>query len=123
MPSQKPSQRKKGFGRPFVFTTADLLKKLRDVMSMQAQFQFYSGRIATDKDLAAFLYKINFLTGRKDFEGGIVRQYFEDSRYLSSAFIDFGFNWEIHPAYRWALQPGENRQVISDQDETQDEEK
>jgi hypothetical protein len=32
-------------------------------------------------------------------------KYFEENRYLSSQFSDFGFSWEIHPAYRWALQP------------------
>jgi hypothetical protein len=35
----------------------------------------------------------------------IERKYFEESRYLSSKFVDFGFDWEVHPAYRWALQP------------------
>lgn len=35
----------------------------------------------------------------------IVRKYFEENRYLSSTFADFGFDWEIHPAYGWALQP------------------
>jgi hypothetical protein len=22
-----------------------------------------------------------------------------------SEFVDFGYDWEIHPAFRWALQP------------------
>jgi hypothetical protein len=29
----------------------------------------------------------------------------ERNRYLNDQFVDFGFDWEIHPAYRWALQP------------------
>jgi hypothetical protein len=37
--------------------------------------------------------------------GGLDRKYFEENRYLSSAFADFGYEWEVHPAYRWALQP------------------
>ena len=43
---------------------------------------------------------------RKDLPNGeILRKYFEENRYLSNSFADFGFSWEIHPAYRWALQP------------------
>ena len=56
--------------------------------------------------MAQFLYKINFLTARKELpDGTIHRKYFEENRYLSSDFVDFGYDWEIHPAYRWALQP------------------
>ena len=69
------------------------------------KFTFSGGKEASIKDLAAFLYKINFLTARKDTPIGILRKYFEESRYLSMQFADFGFDWEIHPAYRWALQP------------------
>ena len=29
-----------------------------------------------------------------------------------SVFADFGFDWEIHPAYRWALQPQDIQDVI-----------
>ena len=46
-----------------------------------------------------------FMTARKEMPQGIIRKYFEENRYLSSQFADFGFDWEIHPAYRWALQP------------------
>jgi hypothetical protein len=38
-------------------------------------------------------------------DGTIDRKYFEENRYLSSTFVDFGYNWEVHPAFRWALQP------------------
>ncbi|MFO0803322.1 MAG: hypothetical protein U0791_09400 [Gemmataceae bacterium] len=110
MLSMKPSRQKRQTGKSlFVYTTADLLKKIRDIQSSQAVFRFYGGRAASEKDLAAFLYKINFLTGRRTDGNKIVRQYFEDNRYLSSSFVDFGFDWEIHPAYRWALQPGETK--------------
>ncbi len=68
-------------------------------------FIFLIIRKADKKDLAAFLYKINFLTARKETSDGIERRYFEENRYLSSQFVDFGFDWEVHPAYRWALQP------------------
>ena len=51
------------------------------------------------------MYKINFITARKQLGDYIQRKYFEESRYLSHKFADFGYDWEIHPAYRWALQP------------------
>lgn len=52
------------------------------------------------------MYKINFLTARRDLEGGIIdRKYFEENRYLSNEFTEFGYKWEVHPAYRWVLQP------------------
>ena len=51
------------------------------------------------------MYKINFITARKEAGDFIQRRFFEESRYLSHKFADFGFDWEVHPAYRWALQP------------------
>lgn len=66
---------------------------------------FRSGRDTTPKDLIEFMYKINFLTARRQTDEGIIRKYFEENRYLSSPSVDFGFHWEVHPAYRWALQP------------------
>jgi hypothetical protein len=56
--------------------------------------------------LGNFLYKIDFITARKDTDGSIIiRKHFDENRYLQDQFVDFGFDWEIHPAYRWALQP------------------
>ncbi len=70
------------------------------------RFRFATGQEAREKDLASFLYKTNFLIATKSLESRyIVRRYFEENRYLSSTFADFGFAWEVHPAYRWALQP------------------
>jgi hypothetical protein len=52
------------------------------------------------------MFKINFLTARKRLTSGeLDRKYFEENRYLSGHFVDYGYDWEIHPAYRWALQP------------------
>jgi hypothetical protein len=59
----------------------------------------------TPKQLAGFLYKINFLTARKEVGDKVQWKYFEQNRYLSNELVDFGFDWEVHPAYRWALQP------------------
>jgi hypothetical protein len=95
-----------------VFSDAGLSNKIGNIMQGD-EFKLSSGRPASQKELAAFMYKINFLTARKEaVAGGIIRKYFEENRYLSSQFADFGFDWEIHPAYRWALQPDDWRREI-----------
>lgn len=81
-------------------------------------FTFANGKQATQADLAQFLYKINFITARKlitdiDGEEVIDRKYFEENRYLSSKFVDFGYEWEVHPAFRWALQPDNVMNILS----------
>lgn len=100
----KPSREEKKAKLGYVYSTESLLHKISNIHQSGA-FKFHNGRIADQKDLAAFLYKINFITARKENGEFIERRYFEESRYLSHKFVDFGFDWEIHPAYRWALQP------------------
>jgi hypothetical protein len=102
----KPSKKANTYSDSFVFTSAELRQKLNNIIQ-QNRFVFANGKVATAADLAHFLYKINFLTARKSIgdEGEINRKYFEENRYLSSSTADFGYDWEIHPAYRWALQP------------------
>jgi hypothetical protein len=100
----KPSRVEKKTSEGYAYTTASLLSKIKNIQENKT-FSFYGNRLADTKDLAAFMYKINFLTARKDRGDFIERRYFEESRYLSHKFVDFGFDWEIHPAYRWALQP------------------
>lgn len=102
--NMKPNKKERTAKAGYVYNTADLLRKINNIMQM-GEFRFQDGKKALNKDLAAFMYKINFLTARKETDKGIVRKYFEENRYLSNSFIDFGFDWEIHPAYRWALQP------------------
>jgi len=103
--NMKPNKRERTAKAGYVYTTDALLKKIENITQGGESFKFSSGRQASPKELAAFLYKINFLTARKETTEGIVRKYFEENRYLSNQLADFGFDWEIHPAYRWALQP------------------
>ncbi|SEW31308.1 hypothetical protein SAMN05421841_2203 [Chryseobacterium wanjuense] len=102
----KPSKKSKiAYVDSFVFTTPELHLKLNNLLQ-QNRFTFANSKIATAQDLAHFLYKINFLTARKILaDGEIDRKYFEENRYLSNSTVNFGYDWEIHPAYRWALQP------------------
>lgn len=102
--SMKPTKKERTGKDAYVYSTDALLKKLNDIRQ-QGQFRFATGQLADSKQLAEFMYKINFLTARKESGDLIIRKYFEENRYLSNQFVDFGFDWEIHPAYRWALQP------------------
>ena len=103
--NMKPNKVERLAASGYVYTTGQLLAKISGIVS-QGQFQLAGKQSASAKDLAQFLYKINFLTARKRGPGGgLDRKYFEENRYLSSAFVDFGYEWEVHPAYRWALQP------------------
>lgn len=108
--NMKPSRKEKTAGEGYIYATDRLLNKINNIIQL-GRFQMANGRIAGARDLAAFLYKINFLTARKEVDGKLIRKYFEDNRYLSGTFADFGFDWEIHPAYRWALQPEDIRSI------------
>ncbi|MDE1901855.1 MAG: hypothetical protein KGI37_09460 [Alphaproteobacteria bacterium] len=100
----KPTKKERTTAESYKFTTASLTEKLKNVMG-HVSFRFVNGRPVTARSLLQFLYKIDFITARKDGAEGIDRRYFDRSRFLATECSDFGFDWEIHPAYRWALQP------------------
>ena len=104
----KPSVKKsKKFADSYVFETTAILTKIRNSIG-QTPYYFTCdpNKPATEHELLHFLYKINFLTGRRKNKNEItVRKYFEENKYITSRYADFGFSWEVHPAYRWALEP------------------
>lgn len=101
----RPSKKERNTQDAYTYNTADLKKKLNNLRQNE-NYRFQNKKPANADDLAQFLYKINFLTAKKELEDGeIQRKYFEENRYLSSSFVDFGYDWEVHPAFRWALQP------------------
>jgi hypothetical protein len=110
----KPNKQERQCKRGYVYTTDELFKKIKNI-EQGGNFTFYGGRRATPRGLAQFMYKINFLTARKEVSTGtIIRKYFEENRYLASELADFGFDWEVHPAYRWALQPDDLKSIFSE---------
>ena len=119
--AMKPNRRERTARQGYVYATDKLILKIRDIQE-QGDFRFATNSVASARDLAAFMYKINFLTGRRerDAEGAIIRTHFEQNRYLASTFADFGFDWEIHPAYRWALQPEDIGSILGGLDLTSD---
>ena len=84
------------------------------------KFYFANNKECTVEELIAFMYKINFLNARKNVYGGFIdRKYFEDNKYITSKSVDFGYDWEVHPAFRWALFP-ESRDIFLYTDIPQD---
>jgi hypothetical protein len=101
----KPNKKTSKTADSFVYTTSELKSKIQNIIE-QGQFKFANNKTASPQELIQFLYKINFLTARKVLEDGTIqRKYFEENNYLSARYVDFGYDWEVHLAYRWALQP------------------
>lgn len=116
----KPNKKEKRTQDSYVYTTQQLKDKIRNI-KQQCNFVFATGRVANEQDLAQFLYKINFITARKTLsDGEIQRKYFEENRYLNSSFVDFGYDWEVHPAFRWALQPDDITSIFNNLDLSSD---
>lgn len=101
---QTRKERERGIGP--IFDDGQLVKKLQAVIEGTRPV-FTSGEQMTPANLARFLFKCDFITARFDTGGMIVRKHFEDNQILLSKQAQFGFKWEIHPAYRWALSPQE----------------
>ncbi len=79
----------------------------------RGRFVFRNKKEATDNDLLQFMYKINFITARKTLDDGkIERKFFEENKYLTYRNVDFGYDWEIHPAFRWVLDPDDVDKVL-----------
>lgn len=101
----KPSHEMKKTERPFVYNKERLVRKIEGIMQ-NGKFYFANDKECTVEELIAFMYKINFINARKDAAGGFIdRKYFEDNKYITSNSVDFGYDWEVHPAFRWALYP------------------
>ena len=108
----KPSQKEiKTKQNPSIFTRPELLKKLEGIISM-TRLYFTDGKAVTPQSLAAFLYKINFITARKKEGDKISRVYYDENQYIYNEFADWGYSYEIHPAYRWALEPDRVKNIF-----------
>ena len=89
----------------FVYKTDELLTKIKNIMS-NVNLKLKSDKITNPTSIAHFLYKIGFITARKqDSNGKIIRQYYDETKQLlkSNQIGDGGYSWEVHPAYRNAI--------------------
>ena len=98
----------------YVYSTAELYTKIKNIQQ-NMNISIYESKSeklhpADFHQIAHFLYKIGFITGRKRNESGIIeRVYYDESPYLLNSNVgDRGYSWEIHPAYRGALANGTN---------------
>ncbi len=109
----RPNRIEKKAGAGYIYTTPRLMVKLNNLIRVR-EYRFANGHVANAEKLANFLYKINFLTAVKELgRGEVDRKFFEENRYLSGHFADFGYDWEVHPAYRWALQPDAVKNIFN----------
>jgi predicted RNA-binding protein YlqC (UPF0109 family) len=90
--------------KAFLYSNDELIKKLNGI-ALNQNIYFANGRKASGQSLAEFLFKIDFVIARKDHGNYIERLYYQDHSKLQNSFSEFGFAWEVHPAYRWALNP------------------
>lgn len=107
----RPTKIQRQAATNFVYTTDQLITKIK-AAKQSVPVRFASGRMATDKSLLTFLYKIDFFIARVASGDDVEWKYFDQSRFLAHESADFGNAWEIHPAYRWALQPNDIQSVI-----------
>lgn len=107
----RPRKKERTTRASFRFSNDQLINKVNGVMRSTPVI-FKSGKPATAKSLIQFLYKTDFITARIDHEEYIERKHFDENRFLAHEIADFGYDWEIHPAYRWALQPQDINSVI-----------
>ena len=105
--NMKPTTRRsRNKDKRWVYTNGELLTKIGNIMESH-RFSFTSQTVVTPKALAEFLYKIDFVIAR-DERPELEKPkwiHYDQNRMLQSQFVDFGYKWEVHPAYRWALQP------------------
>jgi len=110
--SMKPAKKERLASNSYLFTTASLSAKIGSILS-NTPISFTNRKSVTPRAIIQFLYKIDFITARKDLDNGnIDRKYFDQSRFLAHEIVDFGYGWEIHPAYRWALQPQDVNEIL-----------
>jgi hypothetical protein len=107
----KPSKKQKQTAINYRYTTDQLIQKIRNIRS-QVRINFTSRTPVTETSVLAFLYKIDFIIARREDGGKAKFTYFDQKRFLANDAVDFGYQWEIHPAYRWAIQPNDIQDVI-----------
>lgn len=109
----RPTRRERTTLESFLFSTDQLRRKVNNALQ-HVSLRFTNGRAVTSGSIIQFLYKIDFITARKQLidDGEIDRKYFNENRFLAPEFADFGYDWEIHPAYRWALQPQDVQRTL-----------
>jgi hypothetical protein len=101
--AMKPSKRERRTSDSYLLPTDEMYRRL-DSALQQAPATFEDGTPATARALLPFLYKIDFLQARRDVGDEVERVDYEMNPKITPETLDLGYMWEIHLAFRWALQ-------------------
>lgn len=103
----------KNKAKKYLFTEGELIGKM-NALAGRSSIYFKNGKRATGPNLAEFLFKIDFVIARRSVGDVIERYYYEDHSKLQSEKANFGMHWEVHPAYRWALNPQKVHEILAE---------
>ena len=113
--SFKPTTAKGKASDKFRFTNDIMTIHLKSVLrehGSSIRFSYEKGP-PDFRRILDFLYRIDFLQAwYKAPDGTIERVNFQDRQLAVSGLADFGYSWEVLPAYRWAIQPTRINDVI-----------
>jgi hypothetical protein len=110
--NMRPTKAQRKAAENYLFSTDTLSRKINGVLN-NVPVSFTNNRQVSARSLIQFLYKIEFITARRQSDDFIERVSFDENRLLASDFVEFGYKWEIHPSYRWALQPQDVDDVLN----------
>ena len=117
--SFKPAVAKGKAADKFRFTNDRMTVHLKSVLKQSGsgvRFSYEKGS-PDFRRILDFLYRIDFLQAwYRDSSGVIERVNFQDRQLAVSGLADFGYSWEVLPAYRWAIQPTRLTDVIESLD-------
>lgn len=109
----KPSKLERRAAVSYLLSTDAMVKRIGQALD-QAPLNFADGSPATPSRVLAFLYRIDFLQARKTLpDGRVDRKYFDQNQLLTPDKIDLGYDWEIHLAFRWVLQPDDVEDIFA----------
>ncbi len=114
--SFKPSKATGRASESFRFTNDKLITHVKEAIRLNRSkigFSNESG-VPDFRRIIDFLYRIDFLQAwYRQSDGLIERVNFQDRQLVVSDSTDFGYSWEVLPAYRWAIQPTNISDVIA----------
>jgi hypothetical protein len=111
--AMKPAKSERTAAQNYLLSTDAMLKRIKQALD-QAPLRFADGKTAAPMTVLAFLYRIDFLQARKtDNQGVVDRKYFDQNQLLTPDKIDLGYDWEVHLAFRWVLQPDDSGDIFA----------
>ncbi len=113
--SFKPSHGRGKTSEKFRYTNDRISTHLKEILkSSNGRITFaYEKGIPDYRRILDFLYRIDFLQAwYRNSDGSIERVNFQDRQLAVTGLAEFGYSWEVLPAYRWAIQPAKIQDVI-----------